>query len=45
MSNTDKRFSGLLAGGVLSLVLAIAGSLLLAAATFTPWAVVIVSLS
>lgn len=45
MNNADKENSGFFAEGFLSLVVAIVGSLLLAAATFTPWVVVVVALS
>ncbi len=45
MDNSGKHTSGYATDGVLGLAIAVSGSLIIAAASFTPWAVVIVSLS
>lgn len=45
MGNADKNASGWSTEGVWGVLVAIVCPLLLAAATFTPWVVVIVSLS
>ena len=45
MKHLNNQFSGLNAEGMLALVVAVTGSLVLATASFTPWVVVAVALS